>query len=65
MSTSALRQPPRKPAPGLCDHSFDNTKVITVKLALAFGPLAIPIGLTTALGGEVPGNWIGNAFCPR
>lgn len=29
------------------------------------GPLAIPIGLTAALGGEALGNWIGNTFCPR
>jgi hypothetical protein len=29
------------------------------------GPLAIPIGLTAALGGEALGNWIGSTFCPR
>lgn len=29
------------------------------------GPLAIPISLAAALGGEALGNWIGNTFCPR
>ncbi|MFV8227764.1 WXG100 family type VII secretion target [Mycolicibacterium fortuitum] len=29
------------------------------------GPLAIPISMAAALGGETLGNWIGNTFCPR